>query len=164
MGELPVYTGLLKRLLKQKSANSNQVACSLEKPSYAKSFSDKILEVSKLSSEKLFVRMFSPTHEELMKQVFTMSMLQADAGWSATGLLPWSCGHWLMCVSGDILLIGVQGDDLQGAGYAGKLATFAAMKPDDLSQCMLAKHNFMFRLRPGDIACIPSNVVVCSKQ
>ena len=64
----PVYAGLTRWLEKQKAKDATHVSCGLEKPSYAKAFSDKLIHNLPIEEDKLFRRMASATHEDMLKQ------------------------------------------------------------------------------------------------
>lgn len=95
----------------------------------------------------------------MLKNIFTMSLTMADADWSLSGFLPWSCGHWCFCIEGDMVLVCVHAEDLPGDGYTAKLTALSSMKQEGLSGCMDKKHNFMLRMKPGDLVCIPSSFI-----
>jgi hypothetical protein len=157
---MPVYVGLRKWLIKQKVKDADHVTCSLEKPSYAKTFTDKFVALTGIAAEKLFVKVVSATHEAWLKPVFFLTLMVTDAGWASTGYLPWSLGHFYFCVSGELILIGVHADNLEGFSYSTKINTLSKLRPDGLNSALGTKHNFVIKMVPGDLVCLPANVLV----
>ena len=158
---MPTYVGLMKWLTKAKPKGADHVACCLEKPSYSKAFADKLQSLTSVDAGKLYMKITSATHADLMKNIFSMTLMTVDKNWSSIGFLPWSVGHFYFCTSGELLLVGVHADDLSGFSYANKITALTTMKPGDLQQVLdKGKQNFAARLQPGQVLCIPSNVIV----
>jgi hypothetical protein len=168
---LPVVKGLQRWLTTQK-VNKEKVlgdksekapdrkVCILEKESYCKPILDFIGKATAISEDKLLARLQSATHGKSVVSIFQPQLIQTDVSWNKTSFQEYCVGQFIFLAEGEVLLVGVPSDELQGWSYSKKVHELSSWSAETLKERLQQPTTFVLKLKAGSFVYIPSQYIV----
>lgn len=141
--------------LRTQMNGKDTASAALEKPKHFDQLRSNLVKT--LTTDAIFEKPTSVLHD-CLQSIFVLSVQVGTAKYSAPGFMPYGLGQWFVPIEGQLLIVGVQCQKLQGHSFAQKLNAMMTAKGEDLEGLVL-KDGFASKVESGCAMWVPPGFV-----